>query len=100
MANGTAFDPGSVRRALSLGMVVFVAFVVASGALLWAGMALGLSRIVAFLVAVCVGPALVSGVTLLWLFSMPAERRQRLLGVTAHRRKIQDIDPADSPPAE
>ncbi len=85
MAGGAGIEPGGVRRALLLGMVLFAAFVVAGGGLWWVGMALGLSRIAAFLVAVIAGPALVGGVTLLWLLSLPLERRQRVLGVTVRR---------------
>ncbi len=81
--SGTAFSPGVLRRAVLLGIVVFVAFVVAGGAVWALGSALGLGNVPAFLVAVCVGPLLVVAVVLGWLFSLPLERRQKLLGVTS-----------------
>ncbi|MBN2469652.1 MAG: hypothetical protein JXN59_02915 [Anaerolineae bacterium] len=85
---GAAGDDYGIRRALLLGLALFVVFVVISGGLWLLGMALGLPRITAFLVGVCGGPLIVAGIALLLVFSMPLERRQRLLGVRP-----------DSPPA-
>ena len=81
--SGTAFSPGVLRRAVLLGIVVFVAFVIAGGAVWALGGALGLGNVPAFLVAVCIGPLLVVAVVLGWLFSLPLERRQKLLGVAS-----------------
>jgi hypothetical protein len=80
--SNTGFEVKSIRRALVLGVVVFVVFI-AAGGLLWAlGVALGLGNIPAFFLAACAGPLIVAGVILLWLFSLPLERRQKLLGVS------------------
>lgn len=78
---GASWDNGAIRRALTLGIVVFFVFVVVSGALWALGTALGLTRTAGFLLGVCVGPLLVAGIVLGWLFSMPLERRQQVLGV-------------------
>lgn len=76
-----SFDPGAVRRALFLGFALFFAFVFVGGVMWGVGMALGLPRTSAFLVAVCLGPLVVAGGLLGWVFSMPLEKRQRLVGV-------------------
>ncbi len=79
----TVMSPGAVRRALALGLAVFVLFAAAGGVLWMLGGALGLPRVAAFFVAACVGPLLVAGTILLWLLAQPLERRQRLLGITS-----------------
>ncbi len=73
---------GAVRRALALGIAVFVAFAVAGGLLWLLGTALGLPRVAAFFLAACAGPLLVAGPILIWFLAQPLERRQRLLGIT------------------
>lgn len=78
---GTGWDDGAIRRALLLGMALFVVFVVVGGGVWLLGMALGLARVTAFLVGMCGGPLLVVAIGLLVVFSMPLERRQRLVGV-------------------
>ena len=78
---GASWDNGAIRRALTLGIVVFVVFVIVSGALWALGTALGLTRTVGFLLGVCVGPLLVASIVLGWLFALPLERRQQVLGV-------------------
>lgn len=78
----TVDSAGAVRRALALGMAVFMAFVVASGLLWLLGAALGLPRVAAFFLAACAGPLLVAGPILFWFLAQPLERRQRLLGIT------------------
>ncbi|MBN1964771.1 MAG: hypothetical protein JW910_09000 [Anaerolineae bacterium] len=76
-------EGGGVRRGVVLGIAVFFAYVIAAG-LLWAlGGALGLDNLIAFFLAACAGPALVTGALLVWVMSLPTERRQRLLGVAA-----------------
>jgi Kef-type K+ transport system membrane component KefB len=79
--SGTSFDPETLPRALRLGVAVFAVFVVVTGALWALGSALGLATVPAFFLAVCVGPILVAGVSLGWLYSLSPARRQALLGV-------------------
>jgi len=76
-----AVGPGAVRRALILGLALFVVFALAGGLLWLLGTALGLPRITAFFLAACAGPLLVAGALLLWLLAQPLERRQHLLGI-------------------
>jgi Kef-type K+ transport system membrane component KefB len=95
--SGTSFDPRALPRALRLGIVVFAIFVIVAGALWALGAAFGLGRVPAFFLAVCVGPALVAGVTLGWVYSLPAERRQSLIGVGGSSQDGESTgDPADS----
>lgn len=91
----SSFDSSAVWRALVLGFVVFAVFILAGGLLWWLGMALGLPRITAFLAAMCLGPLLVAGGLLAWVFSMPLARRQRLMGVKSTPPPAED----DQPPA-
>ncbi|NPV66988.1 MAG: hypothetical protein HPY64_07575 [Anaerolineae bacterium] len=77
----TVDSAGAVRRALALGIAVFVAFAVAGGLLWLLGAALGLPRVAAFFLAACAGPLLVAGPILIWFLAQPLERRQRLLGI-------------------
>ncbi|GAB4570874.1 MAG: hypothetical protein Kow0077_06110 [Anaerolineae bacterium] len=87
------FTPDTVRRALVLGFVLFAVFALAFVVLWVAGTALGLGRVPAFLVAVCLGPVLVAGGVLLRVMALPLERRQALLGVSP--RKSTDADESD-----
>ena len=95
---GAAGDDYGIRRALLLGLALFVVFVVIGGGLWLLGMALGLPRITAFLVGVCGGPLLVAGIALLLVLSMPLERRQCLLGVRPDSPPARSPDDPQDPP--
>ncbi len=85
MSHTSPINARMLGRALALGVALFLVFaVVAAG--LWAlGGALGLGNTAAFLLAACAAPVIVGGVALLGVLSLPLERRQSLLGVTARR---------------
>ncbi len=85
MSHTPLINARMLGRVLALGLALFLAFaVVAAG--LWAlGNALGLGNTAAFLLAACAAPVIVGGVVLLGVFSLPLERRQSLLGLTARQ---------------
>lgn len=68
-------------RGIALGFVVLVGYLVVGGALWALGVALGLSTLVAFFVAACIAPLLVTALVLWWVLTMPEKRRRALLGI-------------------
>ena len=87
--------PGSINRGAVLGLGVFALFIVVGGVIWAVGSALGLTTAGSFFLAACSAPILVAGVVLLWLYRMPAARRQRMLGVTP--APSTPDDPPDEP---
>jgi|GEM_PF-3830797 len=85
MSHTPLINARMLRRVLALGVALFLAFAIAAAGLWILGNALGLGNTAAFLLAACAAPLIVGGVVLLGVFSLPLERRQSLLGVTARR---------------
>ncbi len=100
MSQPSAVRPGALRRALLLGLIVFGAYLLATGAVWAVGTALGMSRVPAFLVAVCAGPAVVSGALLFWLYLLSPARRQSLLGGGALSDTSEETSPRGGPPTD
>ncbi len=76
-------DRKSLNRAVILGIVLFIVFAVVAGALWALGSTLGLGTVVAFLLAACGTPFLVGLPILIWVLSLPLDRRRVMFGVTA-----------------
>ena len=94
------FDRKALRRAVGLGLVVFVTFVLAAALLSALGSALGLARVPALLLGICLGPLLVAVPVLFWVYSLPLERRQKLLGVTVSAPPAAPEPPEGEPTTE
>ena len=90
-AGASAPHGRAVSRGISLGLVLFGAFVVVAGLIWVLGQAAGLTTVPAFFLAACGAPALVGGVVLVWFFSLPLARRQAMLGV----RQSSEAAPPD-----